>query len=395
MTEDRVTGFSFTSDESPPEGNRYQGLRFQISHAYVVFFRDRSSWDDPEFANTPPCVARRYMTDIVNCPGKSGPVVLDVLSKQLSRLNLFLGECVAGVGDGGGENEGTSGIHSLMEDRRPDYVRRRCFGHLPWRVAGAGLNEMDSFNELFRGIKAISEYLHEGVTWNRLKSIAVLPPAEGGLALFADGSPEYAFYFTTSPPRNMTERPETTAELLKWLQPRESVLRRVVTQDHETRNLSGQSNILARATIADRKACVFRRIAYVLLKKALYLFYYIEAKKRISVHDDLTTLIDEAAHNITSVSIDDRVLEHIGTTAADLAVAGVHHDVLSWVEVAVLMTDGVTNEYADEIMAECLQFHQRVSMRMHTHLVLTAANIDRSTWLSARFLLLLLPTMFI
>ena len=82
------------------------------------------------------------MCDLANCVGKTGTDVLGVLVQQWARFGLYKSDCVAGVGDGGGENEGVGGIHTLLEREMPDYVRRRCFGHLPWRVADQGLDAM-------------------------------------------------------------------------------------------------------------------------------------------------------------------------------------------------------------------------------------------------------------
>ena len=80
--------------------------------------------------------------DIVHCPGKKGEDVLRVVDKQITNIGLVRHDAVGGVGDGGGENEGAAGVHRLLEIEVPSYVRRRCFGHLPWRVADAGIDEM-------------------------------------------------------------------------------------------------------------------------------------------------------------------------------------------------------------------------------------------------------------
>ena len=91
--------------------------------------------------------------------------------------------------------------------------------------------------ELHDKTEAISAYLHEGGTWNRLKSIAVNSTADGGLGLFAEGSHDYHAMFGTSPPRNMDERPDTTAALLHWLINRHATLARLVRHDIATREL--------------------------------------------------------------------------------------------------------------------------------------------------------------
>ena len=61
----------------------------------------------------------------MHCVGKQGSDASRVLERQLSRVGLNADDVVSGVGDGGGENEGSSGIHSHFENLNPGYVRRR------------------------------------------------------------------------------------------------------------------------------------------------------------------------------------------------------------------------------------------------------------------------------
>ena len=129
------------------------------------------------FDDKPPCTRHRRLCDVVNCAGKKGVDLLSVVIKQWQRLGCYREDCVGGTGDGGGENEGAEGLHSLLEETKPDYVRRRCLAHLPWRCADQVLIAIGAHHE---SIKAISYYLHDGGTWNRLKSIAVQPPRMAG-----------------------------------------------------------------------------------------------------------------------------------------------------------------------------------------------------------------------
>ena len=156
-------------------------------------------WDLDEFASSMPISRRKYLCDIINCTGKTGDIVYEALVKQWGRLNLYPLECAGGVGDGGGENEGTHGVHSHIEQVNAAYVRRRCLLHLPWRVADQGLIEM---GEVFDLTKAISDYLHNGSTWMRFKAIATQPIAQGGLALCTEGDAVYAIMFGKSPPKH-------------------------------------------------------------------------------------------------------------------------------------------------------------------------------------------------
>ena len=76
----------------------------------------------------------RELCDICHCDGKTGGIVAKVMDKQFERKGLYRTECVAGVTDGGGENEGHAGVHAVYESTGDAYVRHRCFGHLAWRV---------------------------------------------------------------------------------------------------------------------------------------------------------------------------------------------------------------------------------------------------------------------
>ena len=91
---------------------------------------NRDCWDSPEYDDKMPVNAKKYFCDVVNCTGKTGTAVLGVLEKQWARLGLSKYDCVAGTGDAGGENEGTSGVHSLLGTCNPSYVRRRCLSLL-------------------------------------------------------------------------------------------------------------------------------------------------------------------------------------------------------------------------------------------------------------------------
>ena len=55
------------------------------------------------------------LLDLCHCPGKSGAAVMSVLDKQLGRVGLIRYDACSGTGDGGGENEGQTGIHSSLE----------------------------------------------------------------------------------------------------------------------------------------------------------------------------------------------------------------------------------------------------------------------------------------
>jgi hypothetical protein len=299
-------GFSFASDESPPEKPRYCGLRFQITYVYILHYEPVATWELNIYDSQYPFRRERLMCDIVHAPGKTGPETLKVLEKQWLAKGLSRADCVNGVGDGGGENEGTQGVHSLMELANPGYVRRRCFGHLPWRVTDAGLNAM---GQQHKSLQLLNTYLRDGTTWSRLKAIAVSPVAAGGLALVIDGSMEYKRLFSVSPPRVMEERPETAAMFLEWLLPKQETLTKLVKADLQTRCLTSQAAATALETLGSRTDCLSRHVDYVLVKKGLFLFYNCKAHPHIASMSSFEDLIGDAAANILSTRVDDEFLQ--------------------------------------------------------------------------------------
>jgi len=138
-------------------------MRFQVTYVYITLFEPLEAWENSEFDEKPPLRNERHLTDVVQCMDKTGPGTFSVLEKQFRTKGVVPDECCNGVGDGGGENEGCVGVHAIMEKRVPSYVRRRCLGHLPWRVADAGLRAM---TDIESALKDINNYLRDGITWS-------------------------------------------------------------------------------------------------------------------------------------------------------------------------------------------------------------------------------------
>ena len=168
-------GLGFETDESPPCGRRFAGLRFQITIAYLCFVPPEQEWKN--WTETAPVRTEAVLCDIVNAPAKDGVTVSKIVAMQLSRLGCTLADIVSGTSDGGGENEGRTGAHALIEDHNPLYVRRRGLEHLSWNFCSAGIA---AAGQLCKDLKALGTYLSEGVTWQRLKEIATTSVERGG-----------------------------------------------------------------------------------------------------------------------------------------------------------------------------------------------------------------------
>jgi hypothetical protein len=91
---------------------------------YAVFFKPVSVWEAAEWNNAPPMTRESHLCDMMHAPSKTGADTLKIIDSQVARKGLTRMECVAGVGDGGGENEGMSGVHRLMEHSCKSYTRR-------------------------------------------------------------------------------------------------------------------------------------------------------------------------------------------------------------------------------------------------------------------------------
>ena len=177
--EQRFTGVAIATDESPPSQPRFRGLRFQITVFYWGAYKPIEEWSTSQ---VPPLNLNTALADFCHCPGKKGIDVSRVLEKQLARMGMNPFDVVSCTGDGGGENEGMHGIHAHFENLNPGYVRRRCLPHIAWRAADQALDEAKL------DYKNLASYFADGITWSRLRHLAVQPRGAGGLGLFRDGS---------------------------------------------------------------------------------------------------------------------------------------------------------------------------------------------------------------
>ena len=214
-----------------------------------------------------------HLCDICHSPLKSGSEVLKVIEQQMNTKGCFKEECLCGVGDGGGENEGVSGIHSILEHVNGGYIRRRCFGHIPWRVCDAGAAAM---GKPHTELASISTYLRDGITWPRLQTLATRPIAAGGLGIMTEGTVQFKLIFNTQPPRLIDGRPEVTYYFLRWLIPKQDVLVKLVKHDLATRGLKMKQAAATLLTLQSRMQTVLRSIDVVMYHKGLFLFHYIK-----------------------------------------------------------------------------------------------------------------------
>jgi hypothetical protein len=364
-------GASFASDESPPAGSRFSGYRFQVTYLYVPWVADPSTWDR---CDRPPIKVEPYLLDVCHCPGKDGSTVMGVITKQLSRVGLSILDIASGCGDGGGENEGVQGVHRTLELAQPSYIRRRCLGHISWRVADAGIDFMGT---LSKDVLALNTYLHEGITWRRLQSIATQPLAAGGLALMRESSETFKSMFGVAPGSILDGRPETESHFLLWLIPRESTLVKCIERDLDDRSLADTAKTGLR-TLQDPLGKVRRAISAELLERALYLFRWGKLHKRIATETTFNDLLQRCMGIITSMFIDDQFMMRFGLERADLVAANLLGR--TWVDVLIhIMVED--EQLRHDCGPEIYQFQQGMTTRISTHLQLTMENVARFSWL--------------
>ena len=288
-----LAGVALATDESPPSQPRFRGLRFQITVIYAGAFKNLRDWST---CDDPPILKTSLLADICHCPGKKGVDVSRVIEKQLGRVGLNGFDVVSGTGDGGGENEGSQGVHAYFENLCPGYVRRRCLPHIAWRtcdvaIRASGLN-----------YRALAAYMTEGITWTRLRELATRAVADGGLGLFREGSAACKEMFGKAPGAIVETRPETDLQFLKTLCGKEHLLHRLATWDLEQRTLSADTRA-AVLSLGDIKLRIFRRILQEILERCMFLLYWTSKHESITAETTWDELLQRAVALILSLEI--------------------------------------------------------------------------------------------
>ena len=330
------------------------------------------TWDA---SATPPLDVSPRLLDICHCPGKDGPTVMQIIDKQVLRLGLSRYDIKNMVGDGGAENEGLlHGMHAILESDVPGYVRRRCLGHMAWRVADAIIEDIPHDTE----VKKVCEYIHKGATWTRLQALATTPIEDHGLGLFGERSTEHARIFSTAPCTIVDGRPESDMQFLRFLGGKEHVLHQLCPRDVVGRNLATATQE-AVAILGDHVGRASRRVCAEVLHRALYLHFWVNNHPHISGRTSLEELSQQAKHIIQDTYLDDKTMKRLGCDHAKLVAKG--WAPRTWVELAADL------EYGDEALAQAAmpqlqELHLRLVTRGTSHLALVVANIMRTSWLA-------------
>ena len=299
-----------------------------------------------------------------------------ILEKQLGRLGLNCYDVCSGTGDGGGENEGQHGVHAYFENLSPGYVRRRCLSHIAWRTCDVAIR-VSSLS-----YKTLVSYLTDGITWFRLRQLAITPRGLGGLGLFGDGTRACKAMFGEAPHGIVENRPETDLMFLQFLENKEPVLEKLASKDLESRDLNAETKaaVLNLSNIKDR---VNRRILQEILQRCMYLHYWSGKHTLVASSDSWEGLLQRSVSLILSLDISDQVLERFRLTEDDLA--AMLERPKTWVDLAVLQVVGDQGLVAERL-EEALVFHRTVTDQAAAHLNLLCENTLRTPWLAARIL---------
>ena len=369
-----IKGFSFCSDESPPSMHRFMGFRFQVTYLYWLNFFPVEQWEKPEYDTQPPFERERHLTDLRHCAGKGGTDTLACIEIQMATKGFYRMEAVSGTGDGGGENEGTHGVHALLEATNDAYVKRRCCGHFAWRISA----NVESDLELSK-VQAINNYLTDGMTWSRCKSIACQPASSGGLALMKEGSREWKQVFDKDPPKMMDQRPECTYSFLKWLIHRQAILAQLCERDLTQRTLSEPWAKATLDTLKNKTECAFRFISCIFMQKSLYLYYFAKSKEYIAEHTNFKDIIEKAATIIWDIRVDKYVMEILQISQQDLDDQGWNANTqITWMEMCLYSCDGISPSEVPDLLPQYEQAHFKIATSMSTYVRQVAANMETS-----------------
>ncbi len=371
-----IHGMSFTSDESPPSMNRFNGFRFQVTHIWFLRIFHQSVWEEPRYDADYPFTRERHLCDLKHCPDKTGAGTLVVIDSQMMSKGFSRFDAVSGTGDAGGENEGIQGIHALLEETNDAYSRRRCFGHLSWRISH-NTKELT----LYAKTLALNTYLHEGITWSRLQGIACHSIEDGGLNLVRENSREWHRLFHKEPPKMMDQRPECTLLFLEWLIPVHSTLAKLAAHDIRTRDLQDPNAAIAVATLQSARDQAWRYIDCVMLHKSLYLFYFAKDQEIIIATRNFDELISKAEEIIWSIAVDEYVLKICDVTMADLQDIGwTDRTKTTWVELCLLICEGWNKDMVADALRDAEEYRFALATAMVAYLAGTCKNIARQLW---------------
>ena len=230
--------------------------------------------------------------------------------------------------------------------------------------------------------RALAAYLVDGITWKRLKDVAVTDRASGGLNLFRDLSPECIRIFGKSPEAIIASRPDTDLKFLKLLRSREHILHRVASRDLEQRTLNNETrNAVRNLGSIEQRIC--RTILGEILERCMFLLKWSQEHQRITLLASWDALMQQAVESILDLDTTPETLRRLGVTEDEIR--AFVDPPRTWVEVLVLQVVG-DRDLVPEHLQKAYDFHRQVTDAASAHLNLLADNTFRTPWMAAKLL---------
>ena len=165
--------------------------------------------------------------------------------------------------------------------------------------------------------RALAAYFVDGVTWTRLRAIAIQMPEQGGLNLFRDGTRACKTIFGTSPSAIVLTRPETDLNFLRFLAGKEHILHKLAKRDLEQRTTLGQDIVNAVANLGDIRKRIRRSILCEILERCMFLAHWSGKHPMVAATASWNVLLGEATTIIMDLGLTPEVLERLQSTQED------------------------------------------------------------------------------
>jgi hypothetical protein len=165
--------------------------------------------------------------------------------------------------------------------------------------------------------RALAAYFVDGVTWTRLRALAVQRNELGGLQLFGDGTKACKKIFGTSPSAIVLTRPETDLNFLRFLAGKEHILHRLATVDLEQRPSLAQDVVIAVNNLGDISKRIQRSILCEILERCMYLAHYSGKHPMVADSTSWDALLCQASFTIMDLELTPVVLQRLQSTDED------------------------------------------------------------------------------
>jgi hypothetical protein len=165
--------------------------------------------------------------------------------------------------------------------------------------------------------RALAAYFVDGVTWSRLRAIAVQTPDLGGLNMFNDGDRRCKAIFGVSPSAIVQTRPETDLNFLKFLGGKEHILHRLATRDLQQRTNLGPDIVKAVENLGNITKRICRSILCEILERCMFLAHWSGKHPMVAATKSWDDLLGEATTTIVDLELTPEVLERFKDIAED------------------------------------------------------------------------------